>query len=62
MGYAARVWREPVYLIDPGFVKTPLTEKKEFKMRALRSAAEVADEVIKGLRRGDFETSVLDAS
>ena len=44
-----------VYLIDPGFVKTPLTDKNEFKMPALISAEDAADAMLKGLRAGRFE-------
>jgi short-subunit dehydrogenase len=44
-----------VYLINPGFVKTPLTDKNEFKMPALITAEEAADEILAGLRAGAFE-------
>jgi short-subunit dehydrogenase len=44
-----------VYLINPGFVKTPLTDKNEFKMPALITAEEAADATIKGMRAGKFE-------
>lgn len=44
-----------VTLINPGFVKTPLTDKNEFNMPALVSADEAASEIIKGLERGEFE-------
>lgn len=44
-----------VYLISPGFVRTPLTDKNEFKMPALITAEEAATEILKGLRRGSFE-------
>ncbi|MEP7084011.1 MAG: SDR family NAD(P)-dependent oxidoreductase [Betaproteobacteria bacterium] len=44
-----------VYLISPGFVKTPLTDGNEFKMPALISAEEAASEIVNGLRRGRFE-------
>lgn len=44
-----------VYLINPGFVKTPLTDKNEFKMPALITAEEAADAMIKGMRAGKFE-------
>jgi short-subunit dehydrogenase len=44
-----------VYLINPGFVKTPLTDKNEFEMPALISAEEAAREIIAGLERGEFE-------
>ncbi|MFO1206117.1 MAG: SDR family NAD(P)-dependent oxidoreductase [Burkholderiales bacterium] len=44
-----------VYLINPGFVKTPLTDKNEFEMPALISAEEAAREIVAGLERGEFE-------
>ena len=44
-----------VYLINPGFVKTPLTDRNEFKMPALISAEEASDEILRGLRAGRFE-------
>ena len=44
-----------VYLISPGFVKTPLTDHNDFKMPALISAEEAADEILRGLRKGHFE-------
>ena len=44
-----------VYLVNPGFVKTPLTDKNEFKMPALISAEEAAEEMIKGFEKGKFE-------
>ncbi|MBK9605133.1 MAG: SDR family NAD(P)-dependent oxidoreductase [Betaproteobacteria bacterium] len=44
-----------VYLISPGFVKTPLTDSNDFKMPALISAEEAAGMILKGLRQGRFE-------
>lgn len=44
-----------VYLINPGFVKTPLTDKNTFRMPALISADEAAREIIAGFARGSFE-------
>ena len=44
-----------VYLITPGFVATPLTAKNTFPMPFLISAEAAADEIVKGLSRGDFE-------
>lgn len=44
-----------VYLINPGFVKTPLTDRNEFEMPALITAEEAAGEIISGLQRGAFE-------
>jgi short-subunit dehydrogenase len=44
-----------VYLINPGFVKTPLTDRNEFRMPALITAEEAAAEILSGLRAGRFE-------
>jgi short-subunit dehydrogenase len=44
-----------VTLINPGFVKTPLTDKNTFNMPALVSAEKAAREIISGLERGHFE-------
>ncbi len=44
-----------VYLIMPGFVKTPLTDGNAFKMPHLISAEEAAHEIVDGLRAGKFE-------
>jgi short-subunit dehydrogenase len=44
-----------VYLINPGFVKTPLTDHNDFKMPALITAEEAATDIVKGLRAGKFE-------
>jgi short-subunit dehydrogenase len=44
-----------VYLINPGFVDTPLTQKNEFKMPALISADAAARETLAGLAAGRFE-------
>lgn len=44
-----------VYLINPGFVKTPLTDKNEFEMPALITSEEAARQIITGLERGEFE-------
>lgn len=44
-----------VYLINPGFVKTPLTDKNRFRMPHLISAEDAALEILRGLRRADFE-------
>jgi NAD(P)-dependent dehydrogenase (short-subunit alcohol dehydrogenase family) len=42
-------------LVDPGFVKTPLTDKNEFKMPFLISAEEAAERIARGLRGRSFE-------
>ncbi len=45
-----------VHVISPGFVKTPLTDGNEFRMPALISAEEAAEQTLRGLERGEFET------
>jgi len=44
-----------VYLINPGFVRTPLTDRNAFRMPNLITAEEAADEIVAGLEAGDFE-------
>ncbi|UCH50313.1 MAG: SDR family NAD(P)-dependent oxidoreductase [Betaproteobacteria bacterium] len=44
-----------VYLVNPGFVKTPLTDRNEFEMPALISPQEAAEQMLRGLSRGQFE-------
>ncbi len=44
-----------VHLVNPGFVKTPLTDRNTFPMPALISADDAAAEIIAGLARGCFE-------
>lgn len=44
-----------VHLINPGFVKTPLTDLNEFKMPALIEASEAAREILAGIEAGAFE-------
>lgn len=44
-----------VYLINPGFVDTPLTRNNDFRMPALISAAEAAQQTLAGLAAGRFE-------
>ena len=43
-----------VYLINPGFVDTPLTAGNDFPMPGLMSAADAAQEIVTGIVRGDF--------
>ena len=43
-----------VYLINPGFVDTPLTSKNNFKMPALMSAFDAGAALVRGVERGDF--------
>lgn len=42
-------------LINPGFVKTPLTDKNEFEMPFLVSAEDAAESIAKGLASNRFE-------
>ena len=44
-----------VYLINPGFVKTPLTDRNPFPMPALISAERAAEHTLRGMERGSFE-------
>ena len=44
-----------VHLINPGFVKTPLTDLNNFRMPALIEANEAAREILAGIERGEFE-------
>jgi len=44
-----------VYLINPGFVDTPLTQKNEFSMPALMSARAAALATLDGIAAGRFE-------
>ena len=44
-----------VHLVNPGFVRTPLTAGNPFPMPALIEADEAAREILAGLERGAFE-------
>jgi len=44
-----------VSLINPGFVATPLTAQNAFKMPALISPEQAAQDILQGWARGDFE-------
>lgn len=44
-----------VSLINPGFVDTPLTRQNQFKMPALITPEQAAQEILKGWAQGDFE-------
>jgi NAD(P)-dependent dehydrogenase (short-subunit alcohol dehydrogenase family) len=44
-----------VYLINPGFVDTPMTAQNAFRMPALITPEEAAAEIVKGIVRGEFE-------
>lgn len=43
-----------VYLINPGFVATPLTANNNFAMPALISSTTAARELVRGIERGEF--------
>jgi len=44
-----------VYLVNPGFVETPLTAANDFQMPALMAADEAALAMVEGLASGRFE-------
>lgn len=44
-----------VYLVNPGFVRTPLTDKNTFRMPALIEADEAARHIADGMAAGRFE-------
>lgn len=44
-----------VYLINPGFVDTPLTRRNDFAMPALMQAEDAARETLDGIAAGRFE-------
>ncbi|MDJ0807005.1 MAG: SDR family NAD(P)-dependent oxidoreductase [Gammaproteobacteria bacterium] len=44
-----------VYLVNPGFVATRLTDQNDFKMPALISPDEAAAEILQGIAKGRFE-------
>jgi short-subunit dehydrogenase len=44
-----------VYVINPGFVKTPLTAQNEFEMPHLITPEQAAEEIEKGFAKGEFE-------
>ncbi|WP_283147822.1 SDR family NAD(P)-dependent oxidoreductase [Silvimonas soli] len=44
-----------VFLINPGFVKTPLTARNTFTMPALLTPEQAADRILAGLARGQFQ-------
>jgi len=44
-----------VFVINPGFVATPMTASNDFAMPALISPQQAADEIIAGFARGSFE-------
>ncbi len=44
-----------VQVINPGFIKTPLTDKNDFPMPMLMDVDEAADKLVKGLSSNKFE-------
>ena len=44
-----------VWIINPGFVRTPLTAQNEFDMPFIISAEEAAEAIVKGFAAGGFE-------
>lgn len=46
-----------VYLVNPGFVKTRLTERNDFTMPALQTPEQAANAILKGMAKGEFEIS-----
>lgn len=44
-----------VFLVNPGFVDTPLTRQNTFRMPALIGADEAARHMLAGMARGEFE-------
>ncbi|HEY4714112.1 MAG TPA: SDR family NAD(P)-dependent oxidoreductase, partial [Aquirhabdus sp.] len=44
-----------VYLINPGFVKTALTDRNTFTMPALQTPQQAADAIWQGMSAGRFE-------
>ena len=46
-----------VSLVNPGFVRTPLTDKNRFAMPALMEVDDAARALVRGLARGGFEVT-----
>lgn len=44
-----------VYLINPGFVDTPMTRQNRFTMPALQTPAQAAAAIVNGMEKGAFE-------
>ncbi|MDX5445610.1 MAG: SDR family NAD(P)-dependent oxidoreductase [Zoogloeaceae bacterium] len=44
-----------VFLVNPGFVDTPLTQQNDFHMPALMTAADAAESILEGFAAGRFE-------
>ncbi len=44
-----------IYVINPGFVKTPMTAGNDFEMPSLITPEQAADEIEQGFAKGEFE-------
>ena len=44
-----------IRVVNPGFVRTPLTERNDFPMPAMVSVEQAADAILRGLRGSGFE-------
>ncbi len=44
-----------VYIVNPGFVETPMTAQNDFRMPALIKSEAAAREIVAGIERGEFE-------
>jgi short-subunit dehydrogenase len=44
-----------IYVINPGFVKTPMTDKNDFEMPSIITPEAAALEIEKGFAKGEFE-------
>jgi len=44
-----------VYLVNPGFVRTSLTDKNDFTMPSLQTPEQAAQDILSGLAAGKFE-------
>ncbi|MDK2124728.1 SDR family NAD(P)-dependent oxidoreductase [Parachitinimonas caeni] len=44
-----------IYLVNPGFVRTPLTARNQFHMPALQTPEQAASAIVQGLAQGRFE-------
>lgn len=44
-----------VYLVNPGFVKTALTDKNDFTMPAIQTPEAAAENIWRGIAKGQFE-------
>jgi len=44
-----------VCVVNPGFVRTPLTAQNDFEMPYLIEPEQAAEEIVQGLGRGEFE-------